>query len=63
MNRGKPMAARGRTILAWAAGLEDPSVLPTEAPVDPSAVEGARASTTHVVALSLRGRSRRAVLE
>src|SRR5581483_11960258 len=25
--------------LAWAASLEDPSVLPTEAPVDPSAVE------------------------
>ena len=49
--------------LAWAAGLDDPSVLPTEAPVDPSAVEGARAWTTHVVALSLRGRSRRAALE
>ena len=26
--------------LAWAASLEDPSVLPTEAPVDPSAVKG-----------------------
>ena len=49
--------------LAWASDLEDPSVLPTEAPVDPSAVEGARAWTTHVVALGLRGRSRRAALE
>ena len=49
--------------LAWAGSLEDPSVLPTEAPVDPSAVEGARAWTTHVVALGLRGRSRRAALE
>src|SRR2546426_777656 len=43
---------------AAALGLEPP-----EAPVDPSAVEGARAWTTHVVALSLRGRSRRAALE
>ncbi len=49
--------------LAWAAGLEDPSVLPTEAPVDPLVVEGARAWTTHVVALGLRGRSRRTALE
>ena len=49
--------------LAWAAGLEDPSVLPTEAPVDPSAVEGARAWTMHVVTQGLRGRCRRAALE
>jgi hypothetical protein len=49
--------------LAWAADLEDVSVLPTEAPVDSSAVEGARAWTTRVVAQSLRGRSRRAALE
>ena len=49
--------------LAWAASLEDLSVLPVEAPVDPLAVEGARAWTTHVVAQGLRGRSRRAALE
>jgi hypothetical protein len=49
--------------LAWAASLEDPSVLPTEAPVDRSAVEGARAWTTYVVTQGLRGRSRRAALE
>ncbi|MGH7318439.1 MAG: hypothetical protein ACRELA_02265 [Candidatus Rokuibacteriota bacterium] len=49
--------------LAWAASLEDLSVLPVEAPVDLLAVEGARAWTTHVVAQGLRGRSRRAALE
>jgi hypothetical protein len=49
--------------LAWAASLEDPSVLPSEAPVDPLAVKGARAWTTYVVAQGLRGRSRRAALE
>jgi hypothetical protein len=49
--------------LAWAASLEDPSALPIEAAVEPSAVKGARAWTTYVVARGLRGRSRRAALE
>jgi hypothetical protein len=49
--------------LTWAAGLEDPSVLPIEASVEPSAVEAARAWATHVVAQGLRGRSRRSALE
>jgi hypothetical protein len=49
--------------LAWAAGLEDPALLPIEAPVEPVAVKAATALTTRVVSIVLRARSRRAALE